>query len=54
MKKIALQKLVEAAEACKEQMEKEQSVDSKELFSRAYANISDIIVDLVEAEGADE
>jgi hypothetical protein len=50
MKKIALQKLVEAAQACKDQMEKEETLENRELFSRAYANISDIVAEIVEAD----
>lgn len=50
MKKIALEKLVEAAEACKVGMKTEKSITKRELFSRAYAELTDIIEKMVEEE----
>lgn len=50
MKKFALEKLIEAAEACKKNIVTEKSLEKKELFSRAYAKITDIIEEVVEAD----
>jgi len=54
MKKIALEKLVEAAEACQEGVQKEESIAKRELFSRAYAELTDIIEKIVEEESSKE
>lgn len=53
MKKIALQKLVEAAEACEKAMKGDIPLDKKELFSRAYAQITDIIEEMVSEKKSD-
>jgi hypothetical protein len=45
MKKFTLEKLVEAAEECKKKMATEPSLEKRELFSRAYAEIADILVE---------
>lgn len=54
MKKFALEKLVEAAEVCKENIKTEQSLGKRELFSKAYAQIADIIEEIVESDMKDE
>lgn len=54
MKKIALEKLVEAAEACEEGIKKEESIVKRELFSKAYAHLTDIIEQMVEEETSKE
>lgn len=50
MKKITLQKLVEAAEDCKKYIKKEKTIKGKELLSKAYAEITDIIIDVIESK----
>jgi len=45
MKKFTIEKLVEAAEECKSKMATEESLEKRELFSRAYAEITDILAD---------
>jgi hypothetical protein len=54
MKKFALEKLVEAAEVCKNSIPEEESLDKRELFSRAYAVITDIIEEVVASEDVKE
>jgi hypothetical protein len=48
MKIIALEKLVEAADKCKIKFDKETDFNKKELYSKAYAEITDVILDIVE------
>jgi len=45
MKRFTMEMLVEAAEECKSKMGSEESIEKRELLSRAYAQITDILAD---------
>lgn len=43
MNKIAMELLVEVAEQCKDRVGSDSSIMKRELFSRAFAEIADIL-----------
>ena len=48
MKKFSLEQLLDVVKLCETKMTTETSLEKRELLSRAYAEISDILVDEME------